>query len=82
MLLLFRCDQEAAFKSLVSEVARMRGDSVTISEHHAVGDSQEIDFIERAVRTVEEMERTSKLDLEGCISKTLKITHKSDSAVD
>ena len=34
------CDQEAALKSLVSEVARMRGDAVTISEDSAVGDSQ------------------------------------------
>ena len=33
-------------------------------------------FIERAVRTVEEMVRTFKLDLEGRISETLKITRK------
>ena len=32
--------------------------------------------MERAVRTVEEMERTLKLDLEGRISETLKISHK------
>ena len=71
-----RCDQEAALKSLVSEVARVRGDAVTISEHCAVGDSRGNDFIERAVRTVEEMLRTSKLDLEARISETLKMTHK------
>ena len=38
--LVIRCDQEAALKSLVSEVARIRGDAVTILEHSAVGDSQ------------------------------------------
>ena len=38
--LVIRCDQEEAIKSWVSEVARMRGDAVTISEHSAVGDSQ------------------------------------------
>ena len=60
----------------MSEVARTRGDAVTVSEHSAAGVSQGNDFIERAVRTVEEMERTSKLHLEGRISETLKITHK------
>ena len=59
----------------MSEVARNRGDAVTISEHSAVGDSQGNGFIERAVRTVEEMLRTLKLDLESRVSETLKITH-------
>ena len=71
-----RCDQEAALQSLVSEVARVRRDAA------AVGDSQSNGFIERAVRTVEEMVRTLKLDLEARISETLKITHKSGSVVD
>ena len=31
--LVIRCDEEAALRSLVSEVARMRGDAVAISEH-------------------------------------------------
>ena len=47
--LVIRCDQEAALKSLVSEVARVRGDAVAVSEHSAVEDSQGNDFIERAV---------------------------------
>ena len=58
-----RCDQEAAHKNLVSEVARMRGDAVTTSEHSAVGDSQGNGFIERAVRTTEEVVRTLKLNM-------------------
>ena len=57
--LVIRRDQEAVFKSLVSEVARMGGDAVTISEHSAVGDLQENGFIQRAVRTVEDMVGTS-----------------------
>ena len=60
----------------MSEVARMRGDAVAISEHSGVEDSQGNGFIERAVRTVEEMQRTSKLDLEARISETLKISHQ------
>ena len=74
--LVIRCDGEAAVKSLVSEVARVRGDVVTISEDSAVGDSQGNGVIERAVRTVEGTVRTLKLDLEARVSETLKITHK------
>ena len=59
--LVIRCDGEAALKSLVSELARLRGDVVTISEDSAVGDSQGNGCIERAVRTVEEMVRTLSL---------------------
>ena len=73
---LIRCDHEAALKSLVSEAARMRGDAVAISEHSAVRDSQGNGLIERAVRIVEEIVRTLKLDLEAPISETLKITQK------
>ena len=61
----------------VSELARLRGDAVTVPEHPAVGDSQGYNFIERAVRrTVEEMVRPSKLDLEARISQKLNITLK------
>ena len=74
--LVIRCDQEAALRSSVSEVARMRGDPVAISENSAVGDSQGNGFIERALRTVEEMVRTLKLDLEARVSEAFKITHK------
>ena len=60
----------------MTEVARLRGDAAGISEHSAVGDSQGNGCIDRALRTVEEMVRTLKLDLEARVSKTLKITHK------
>ena len=58
----------------VSELARLRGD--TVPKHPAVGDSQGNNFIERAVRTVEEMVRSLKLDLEARISQKLNITLK------
>ena len=48
--MVIRCDQEAALRSVVSEVARMRGDAVTIHVHSAAGDSQRNGFIVRAVR--------------------------------
>ena len=80
--LVIRCDQEAALKSLVSEVARMRGDATTISEHFAVGDSQRNGFIERAVRTVKVMVWTLKHDLEPRVSETLVGHSQSDSVVD
>ena len=60
----------------VSELARMWRDAVTVPKHRAVGDSQENNFIERAVRTVEEMVRSLKLDLEARISQKLNITLK------
>ena len=74
--LVIRCDQGAVLKILVSEVARMGGDDVTISEHSAVGDLQGNGFIQRPVRTVEEKVMTLKLDLEGRVLESLKITYK------
>ena len=45
---LISCDQETALRSLVSEVARMRGGAVTPPEHSAVGGSQGHGFTECA----------------------------------
>ena len=45
--LVIRCYQEAAHNSMVTEVARLGGDAVAISEHSAVGDSQGNGFIKR-----------------------------------
>ena len=67
--LVVRSDQDAALRSLVGQVARFRGDAVAILQHSAVGDSQGNGFIVRAVRTVEEMVRTLKVDLEARISQ-------------
>ena len=56
--------QEAALRIIVGEVARMRGDAMKILERCAAGDSPGNGFLDRAVRTAEEMVRTLKRDLE------------------
>ena len=58
--LVIRSDQEPALVNLLEEAAKMRGDSTTVLEHSLVGDSQGNGFIERGVRTIEEMVRTIK----------------------
>ena len=63
--LILRSDQEAAIVDLVNEITRARGNAPTMVENSAVGDSQGNGFIERGVRSVEEMTRTLKLDLDG-----------------
>ena len=68
---LISCDQETALRSLVSEVARMRGGAVTPPEHSAVGGSQGHGFTECAVRTAEEMVRTASISQK--LNLTLKV---------
>ena len=70
-----RCDQEA-LRSVVSEAARLWSDASTIPEHLAAGDWRGSGFIEPAVKTVEEVVRTRKLDVEARISQNLNITHR------
>ena len=55
-----RSDQEPALQDLMGEVARLRGDLPTVLEASPVGDSQSNGFVERAVRSVEEMIRDSQ----------------------
>ena len=57
-------DGEPAILDLMGEVARLRGDLPTVLEHGAPGDSQSNGFVERAIRSVEDMIRTHKLALE------------------
>ena len=73
--LAIRSDQEPALVNLLEEVAKMRGDSTTVLEHSLVGDSQGNGFIERGVRTIEEMVRTIKLDLEARLSQKIEVKH-------
>ena len=49
----------------MGEVARLRGDLLTVLETSPVGDSQSNGFVERAVRSIEEMVRTHKIALEA-----------------
>ena len=65
----------------MSEVARTRGDAVTVSEHSAAGDSQGNDFIERAVRNVEEMENI-EASFGGSHLRNPEDYSQSDSVVD
>ena len=57
----------------MGEVARLRGDLPTVLEHGAPGDSQSNGFVERAIRSVEDMVRTHKLALEEKIGEVLKV---------
>ena len=69
----FRTDGEPAILDLMGEVARLRGDLPTVLEHGAPGDSQSNGFVERAIRSVEDMIRTHKLALEEKIGEVLKV---------
>ena len=64
---------EPAILDLMGEVARLRGDLPTVLEHGAPGDSQSNGFVERAIRSVEDMIRTHKLALEEKIGEVLKV---------
>ena len=68
----FRTDGEPAILDLMGEVARLRGDLPTVLEHGAPGESQSNGFVERAIRSVEDMIRTHKLALEEKIGEVLK----------
>ena len=61
---------------LLEDIAQKRDGSETILENSAVGDSQGNGFIERGVRSVEEMVRTIKLDLEDRLGERIPIQHK------
>ena len=50
-----------------------RQDSPTVLEHGAPGDSQRNGFVERTIRSVEDMVRTHKLALEEKIGEVLKV---------
>ena len=69
----FRTDGELAILDHMGEVARLRGDLPTVLEHGAPGDSQSNGFVERAIRSVEDMIRTHKLALEEKIGEVLKV---------
>ena len=72
-----RSDQEPASQDLMGEVARLRGDLPTVLEASPVGDSQSNGFVERAVRSVEEMIRTHKIALEAKVGEKLSISHSA-----
>ena len=50
-------DQEPAIVDPLKEIANLRGSRGTLLEHSPVADSQSNGFIERGIRSVEEMTR-------------------------
>ena len=56
-----RSDQESALQDLMGEVARLRGDLPTVLEASPVGDTQSNGFVERAVRSIEEMDSQDRV---------------------
>ena len=73
--IVLRSDGEPALVDLMKEIAKGRGNRRTVIEHSAPGDSQGNGFIERGVRSVEEMARVLKLDLEHRLTTRLEVTH-------
>ena len=61
----------------MGEVARLRGDLPTVLEASPVRDSQSNGFVERAVRSIEEMVRTHKIGLEAKIGGKLDTSHSA-----
>ena len=70
-----RGDGEPALVDLMKKIAKGRGNRRTEIEQSAPGDSQENGFAERGVRSVEEMTRVLKFDLEHRLTTRLKVTH-------
>ena len=69
--LTLRSDQEPSLVQVLEAIARIRGDRRTVIEHSPVGESQANGFIERGVRSVEEMTRVITLDLERRIGTSI-----------
>ena len=69
-----RGDGELALQDVLNEVARLRGDAPTVLETSPYGDSQSNGYIERAIRSIEEMIRAHKLDLEAKLGTKIAVT--------
>ena len=70
---ILRSDQEPAIIDVLKSVAKERSPAESILENSAVGDSAGNGFIERAVRTAEEMTRVLKIDLEKRMGEQLPV---------
>ena len=71
---MLRCDQEPALVDLMNAIAKERSPAPTVFEHSKVEDSQSNGFIERGVRSVEEMTRVMKLDIEERIGTEIAVS--------
>ena len=66
-----RTDQEPAVVDFVEEIARRREGCVTVVEKAPVGESQSNGLAERGFRSLEEMMRVFKLDLEERVKQVI-----------
>ena len=66
-----RSDQEPAVVDFLEEIARRREGCVTVVENAPVGESQSNGLAERGVRSMEEMMRVFKLDLEARVQHVI-----------
>ena len=71
-----RGDQEPAIRDLLKAVAEHRAPAHTVVEHSPAYDSRANGFVERSVRSLEEMIRTHKLALESRVKAKIPVEHK------
>ena len=72
---ILKSDQEPAIVAFLEQVAQERGSAPTTLEHSPVTDSQSNGGAERGVRSMEEMVRTYKFDLESRLRTKISINH-------
>ena len=70
-----KSDHEPAIVDVLREIANLRGSRGTLLEHSLVANSQSIGFIERGIRSVEEMTRVILFDLSSPISVHSPVFH-------
>ena len=68
-----KSDQVPAIVDLLKEIANLRGARGTLSEHSPVADSQSNGFIERGIRSVEEMTRVILFDLSSRVGSPISV---------
>ena len=68
-----KSDQEPAIVCALREVANLRGSRGTLLEHSPAADSQSNRFIERGIRSVEEMTRVILLDLSSRVGSPISV---------
>ena len=68
-----KADQEAAIVDVLREIANLRGSRGTLLEHSSVADSQSNGFIERGIRSVEEMTRVLLFDLSSRVGSPISV---------
>ena len=68
-----KSDQETAIVDVLREVANLRGSRGTLLEHSPAADSQSNGFIERGIRSVEEMTRVLLFDLSSRVGSPISV---------